>query len=363
MAACDSSGIGPDFVADGSLTCSIDESQIRDGGVGRNGIPALVNPETDTAGAPGTAFLNENDRVIGVQIAGRTIAVPHNILWWHEVVNFDLGSRTIAVTHCPLTGSSLAFDRSDVAEKRFIVSGLLYRNNLIMTTGEATATGEMEIPNDVLTLYPQMSRGARCGPDRGLELTMVPVVEMTWKAWREIHPETEVVTSATGHSRDYTRYPYGPYDNPENDVLLFPVPRMDSRRPPKERVLGLPAEGDGGIAIPFGALEAAGSVVTTEVSVDDEKSVVFWNDEARGAAAFHPEVTLPSETTETLEFTVREGTIRDVGTGSRWTLDGRAVSGPLAGVQLRPVRDAYVAFWFAWALFQPETKIWESRRG
>lgn len=357
LLACDGSAAGPEPRADAGLTCSIDESQIRDGGVGRGGIPALVNPETDSAGAAGTAYLRPDDRVVGLRVAGRTIAVPHNILWWHEVVNFDLGPRSVAVTHCPLTGSTLAFDREAVTGRRFVVSGLLYMNNLVMATEEATRNPEMPLPDDVLTLYPQMSRAARCGPERGRELPMVPVVESTWRAWREMHPETEVVTSATGHTRDYTLYPYGSYDEPESEVLLFAVPRLDPRRPPKERVLGIP-DGDGGVALPFGALDSAGDVVVEERSVRDGPVVVFWRSDARGAMAFRPRADLPDGGSRRLTFEVRGDRIVDRETGSRWALDGRSTAGPLHGAELRPVPEAYVAFWFAWALFQPETELW-----
>ncbi|MFB6240203.1 MAG: DUF3179 domain-containing (seleno)protein, partial [Gemmatimonadota bacterium] len=58
-----------------------------------------------------------------------------------------------------------------------------------------------------------------------------------------------------------------------------------------------------------------------------------------------------------MSFTLDGREIVDRGTGSTWTLDGRAVDGPLEGARLEPVREAYVAFWFAWALFQPETEI------
>jgi hypothetical protein len=47
---------------------------------------------------------------------------------------------------------------------------------------------------------------------------------------------------------------------------------------------------------------------------------------------------------------------RDRETGSRWTLAGHAVEGPLKGRRLSvlPHQDA---FWFAWAAFQPDTRL------
>ena len=62
-----------------------------------------------------------------------------------------------------------------------------------------------------------------------------------------------------------------------------------------------------------------------------------------------------------LRFQARDGRIVDVETQSEWHIDGRATSGPLAGAHLEPVAEAYVAFWFAWAAFHPETRIWEGR--
>ena len=39
-----------------------------------------------------------------------------------------------------------------------------------------------------------------------------------------------------------------------------------------------------------------------------------------------------------------------------WSLGGVAISGPLAGQRLTPVLHAN-HFWFAWAVFKPETVI------
>ena len=54
---------------------------------------------------------------------------------------------------------------------------------------------------------------------------------------------------------------------------------------------------------------------------------------------------------------VRSTGIYDVETGSRWSVEGRAVEGALAGETLEPVEEAYVAFWGAWAAFFPDTGL------
>lgn len=60
---------------------------------------------------------------------------------------------------------------------------------------------------------------------------------------------------------------------------------------------------------------------------------------------------------QTLTFSAAGSTgFRDQERGSRWTLTGQAVEGPLRGHRLTslPHQDA---FWFAWADFQPETEL------
>lgn len=339
---------GPERPAEAAtLSCSVDQTQILDGGVGRDGIPALTDPDLARAGDPTLSFLRPSSLVVGLRVDGRAIAVPENILWYHEIVNFDLPGRSVAVSLCPLTGSFLTFDRSSVEGREFIVSGLLFRNNLIMTF----RNGE--------TLFPQMSRGARCGPRRDEfdDLAMYPTILVRWDHWRELHPETEVVSSATGFDRRYTVYPYGDYDTRSNATTLFPISRVDARRPPKERQLGIPS-GDGGLAVPFGQLEKAGDAVADSVNVGGDPMFVFWKREARAAMAYRPVAELPGGGIRRLGFRVSGGDIVDRETGSTWTVDGRAVSGPLEGAELRPVPEAYPAFWFSWALFQPGTAIW-----
>ena len=46
----------------------------------------------------------------------------------------------------------------------------------------------------------------------------------------------------------------------------------------------------------------------------------------------------------------------DTQTGSKWNVLGYATAGPLAGQRLQPINHGN-HFWFAWAVFKPETKV------
>ncbi len=325
---------------DSGAVCTIPLADIFDGGVGRDGIRSLENPKRVGVDHEEASYLIAEDRVIGIEVDGQAIAVPHNILWWHEIVNFDLGDTKLAVTFCPLTGSSMVFDRSAAAGSEFGVSGLLFRNNLIM------------FDRDTESLWPQMMRESTCGISTRSTLPLYPAVEMNWTGWKALHPEGTVLSSRTGFSRSYTRYPYGDYEEVNNAETLFPHPDVSERRPPKERVLGVLQGGDGGTAFPFGVLERW-PVQAAHVRSSGRDAVVLWDRSAEAAMAYFRD-----SDRGTLSFKVAADQIVDEETGSVWAVNGLAVSGPLAGTRLEPVPDAYVAFWFSWATFQPETLVW-----
>jgi hypothetical protein len=293
-------------------------------------------------GDAGTEYLVDGDRVVGFVLDGQPMAIPLNIFWWHEIVNLERGGVAVAVTHCPLTGSSLAFERSNAFGAEFGVSGLLFKNNLVMYDRNGNES-----------LWPQMLLGARCGDLDGTPLVSFPVVEMTWKGWRSLHPGTSVVSSEANSRMDYTSYPYGSYDDIDNPATLFPV-TMDPRRPPKERVLGIP-DGEGGIAFPYGSLDELGAAATLTATRAGQDVVVFWDRARQGAMAF-----LPEAGDEVLTFHTEGDQILDHQTGSVWSVEGRAVSGDMEGSALPPVAEAFIAFWFAWPEFFPRVQLWSA---
>ena len=60
-----------------------------------------------------------------------------------------------------------------------------------------------------------------------------------------------------------------------------------------------------------------------------------------------------------LTFELSESRIKDSETGSTWNKVGVAVDGELKGTQLASIVHAN-HFWFAWAVFKPETQIRDS---
>lgn len=306
-------------------------------------IPALTEPPMVTLSEPGAAYLEDSDRVLGVVVDGSARAYPHPVLDHHEVVNDRIGDEWFTVTFCPLTGSGLRIDPEIGGQRLDVgVSGLLFANNLVVfdrTTGEVYG--------------PQLSVAGKCSSFRGQSVKLLPVMEMSWGEWRNLYPNTLVVSSATGFNRNYLESPYAQYR--QNEDLLHDMP-VDESRPLKERVLGIRIGEDGGMGYPIGELQSAlGSHgVLNEVVAGDPTAIFYEQSAGEAAIAFHAEVD-----GQTLTFDAQsDGTWTDQETGSTWRLDGLATDGPLAGSRLDIRDDAYMVYWFAWRHFQPNSETW-----
>ncbi len=340
IASCDSSTESE--LDDQLSSCEIPSEQIFQGcDGGADCIPSLSNPlfvEADRVD-----YLTDEDRVLGLRIGEQAFAIPHNILWWHEIVNLNEGNEQLAVTYCPLTGSTIAFDRKPLGGVEFGVSGLLYKTNLIMY--------DRKNPR---SLWPQMSLSSKCGDATGTQLNTSDVFEMTWGGWKDLHPGTVVIAGETGHSRDYTRYPYSDYERTDNSDILFPFGILDDRRSPKERVLGIRSSSRSYV-FPFLELAKSGSNRAIEIEVDGNNLAIFWDDDKQAAIAFNTFVE-----GVIAHFEVVDGKFVDTATGSIWSVDGRAIEGPLTGSIMEQMPNSYVAFWFAWAAFHEEVTLWEA---
>ena len=145
-------------------------------------------------------------------VGGVAKAYPENLGWRHEIINDVIGGRPISVTFCPLTGTGLVFDAADEDGEQFElgVSGLLINSNLVMYDRR-----------DFRTLYPQMIYTGITGDFKDRKLELLPVVETTYRLWKQMHPETVVAQFGTGleaygsraasyasNPTIYERYPY-----------------------------------------------------------------------------------------------------------------------------------------------------------
>lgn len=276
---------------------TVPRSEVFSGGPPRDGIPSIDKPKFDSVAA--ASWLEDEDLVVGVSIGGEARAYPIRILVWHEIVNDTVGGESVAVTYCPLCGTAMTFDRTvDGRTLSFGVSGLLYQSDVLMYDRETES------------LWSQLAMKSLSGPMVDRSLTWLPSDLVTWQAWREVHPDTLVLSRDTGEERDYDHLPYQGYE--EREETIFPVPSHRTELPNKEWVVGLLVDGKA-LALPLAAMA-----------------------EKKGAD---------------IPVTVGDATIM-----VRHDPDTRLVTARDAGGKVIPVVQVY---WFAWQAFYPDTVLWE----
>lgn len=199
-------------------------SEVRSGGPPRDGIPAIDDPQFLPAAR--VDFLRDEDVVISFSAGAKTRAYPLRILVWHEIVNDEFEGQAIAVTYCPLCGTAMVFNR-DIGSRTltFGVSGLLYHSDVLMYDRQTES------------LWSQLMMRAVSGPLVGTQLPWFASEHLTWTAFRQKYPDGEVLSTKTGHGRDYARQPYEGYE--QRPDTLFPVPHIRNELPNKEWVIGI----------------------------------------------------------------------------------------------------------------------------
>lgn len=331
---------------------SIPYSEILSGGPPKDGIPAISSPQFATVDEA-DKWLEPVEPVIHLQINGDVKAYPIQILIWHEIVNDTLGGTPVSVTFCPLCNTAIAFDRSVNGQiLDFGTTGRLRYSNLIMYDRQTE------------TWWQQANGEAIAGELTGTQLEYLAATIIPWDEFKSNYPQGQVLSRDTGFNRAYGQNPYAGYDDVNQPPFLYRGPETPGSLPPVARVLTLELNGET-VAYPYDVLEKLGLVQDTLGGVD---IVVFWTSgtasaldassvasgrDVGAAAAF-----LSTLGEQPLEFVWEEPRILDQDTRSEWDILGKAISGDLAGKQLTPIVSVN-HFWFSWAVFKPDTRVFQ----
>ena len=320
------------------------------GGVGRDGIPPLDDPQFETI-ADADTWLEDVQPVVSLEINNEARAYPLAILTWHEIANDTLGGVPVSVTFCPLCNSAVAFDRRIGDETlTFGVSGNLRNSDLVMWDRQTESW------------WQQLTGEGIVGTYAGYRLDLVPAQIVSWGDFKMAFPDADVLSRETGYFRSYGNNPYAGYDRADQSPFLFKG-SPDDRLLPMERVAALVID-DQALAFPFLTLELE-PVVNYSVNGHDlvvlfrpgtasalDQSIIADSRDVGSTGVF--DAVLDGQ-----KLTFRQGPdgFTDNETDSVWNVLGQALSGPLSGKSLTPIVHGN-HFWFAWAAFAPETEVY-----
>jgi hypothetical protein len=175
----------------------------------------------------------------------------------------------------------------------------LYENNVLLYDRQTNS------------LWSQLKNEAVAGPMTGARLLTLAFEDTTWGAWKKKHPDTLVLSTETGHNRDYSSDPYTSYYR--SSRLLFPVEKESKDFDRKEKVIGIERNGKYK-AYPVSQLKGQ---KTINDKIDGEPITINWDESSLTAMIFDSK--------------------------------GNQVS-------------YLISFWYAWYNFHPDTEIYRKAR-
>ncbi len=205
------------------------------------------------------------------------------------------------------------------------------------------------------TLFSTLSGRAFDGPRKGEQLKPIATLTTNWGYWNEAYPGSVAY-------RMFEKY------QPIEVTLQDDADARRTRGPADPRlkdatdVLGVTV-GAAQRAYPLEALPKEGGVIHDVLAGQD--IVLLWYPATRTAVAYSRQLEGDDASASVkLEFDAAEPTAPfvDRRTGSRFGVEGRAVSGPLKGKTLTWI-DSVQCRWFAWAAEYPETEVHASATG
>src|ERR1051326_8753540 len=198
------------------------------------------------------------------------------------------------------------------------------------------------------TLWSALTGRAFEGPQKGKRLQRLPSLLTDWSYWLMLHPESTAYNLFDGK-----KYPVADMPNEMSTEAKQNMGRIDSRLQALALVVGVETPSQNK-AFPLDENLERGCFLD---SVGGEPIAVFWYKPTHSAIAwssrldnrmlhFYADHTSP----ETAPF-------KDKETGTRWTLAGRGVDGPVKGKELNWVSSIQCR-WYAWAAEYPETEVY-----
>lgn len=314
--------------------------QIVSGGPPPDGIPSIDNPKFISV-QEASKFLEDSELVLGLNINGDIRAYPLQILVWHEIVNDEVGGVPVAVTYCPLCFTNQVFNRiidgQEVVE--FGTSGKLYNSNLVMYDRTSKSLWSQALAEGIVGKY------------AGIKLERVPFDIAYWKEWKQLYPDSKVLSRDTGSNRPYGADPYGDYYT--NSDVLFPVSNKDGRLDLKEIVVGLENKGQ------YKAYKL--QEIENKKVINDQvngKSITLFSLYPFMIRAYDPVVENGAEKIVLqFDYNAKNNKFIDKQTGSEWNFEGKAINGQMKGKQLTRI-PFDEGFWFEWVAFHPKTEIY-----
>jgi len=204
------------------------------------------------------------------------------------------------------------------------------------------------------TWWQQVSGKAIHGPLEGHQLKSVFHDEVSFAIWKREQPDGRVL-KPNEQILAKNQYEKVDWEARYEKLRVVEGTDVDKRLTPRTLVMGVTLGGKS-VAYPLPALQKQSPIIDM---VGNTPIVVALGDDNRSVRAF--ERTVDGRRLEFFQKKDDHGPgfqLIDAETGSTWNFEGKAVSGPLAGRQLKKV-FVLEDYWFDWRIYHPDTTIYQ----
>jgi len=203
------------------------------------------------------------------------------------------------------------------------------------------------------------------GPDKGATLEAYPVVITSWKNWKSVHPDSAVLYAPPLTLRDRatqfmldTMIPMERLASRSKPWHLIRGGKLDRRLPPMSFVFAISVNGE---ACAYPMEIARRNRVINDVVGGTPIVLLFSSSRDIGqifVRSIRGQILRFEAPEEEEESNSMDVVARDRETSTVWDISGRALSGPLKGAGLDSPPHYNRLFWFSWAVFYPNTRIY-----
>lgn len=212
--------------------------------------------------------------------------------------------------------------------------------------------GAMVVKGRDGTLWSALSGMGLDGPQKGRRLERLPSFLTEWGYWLMLHPESTAYNLFDGKKYRFAELPAE--ISPEAKESMGAV---DKRLAPTARVLGVELER----ATKAYPLDESVERACFTDTVDGVSLAVFWYRPTRSAIAFNGRLEGRNLTFYADDISPETAPFKDKETGTRWTLAGRGVDGPLKGKELEWLPSIQCR-WYAWAANYSKTQVFQGQK-
>jgi hypothetical protein len=195
--------------------------------------------------------------------------------------------------------------------------------------------------------WQQVSGECIAGPLKGKQLLLVAHDELSFALWKREQPAGRVLKP---DERVATQYEPVDWEDRYAGLRVVTPVNPDDPLKPRDLVIGITMNG-AAKAYPMARLQKQAPLADT---LGGAAIVILLDASKTAVRAFESSVD-----GRALTFSAKQDALQftDAETGSAWDFTGRAISGPLAGRQLRQVM-VLKDYWFDWKTYHPDTAVY-----